>query len=149
MTLYLDNCVFNRPFDDQKQIRIKIESLAKLYIQDKIKKSGYKLIWSDILEFENDNNPHKERTQAIEKWKNIATIYVPLTADIQDYANDITKYGIKPKDALHVASSISTNADYFITTDDGLLKKINKSGKIIALNPIDFLQVIQNDSEHN
>jgi hypothetical protein len=30
MKIYLDNCCFNRPFDDQGQIRIKIETEAKL-----------------------------------------------------------------------------------------------------------------------
>ena len=37
MRIYLDNCTFNRPFDDQGQIRIRLESEAKLYIQEKIK----------------------------------------------------------------------------------------------------------------
>ncbi len=36
MLIYLDNCCFNRPFDDQKQIRIRIETEAKLYIQGEI-----------------------------------------------------------------------------------------------------------------
>ena len=36
MRVYLDNCMFNRPFDDQGQIRIRLESEAKLYIQDQI-----------------------------------------------------------------------------------------------------------------
>lgn len=32
----MDNCCFNRPFDDQSQIRIRLESEAKLKIQDDI-----------------------------------------------------------------------------------------------------------------
>ena len=34
--IYLDNCCFNRPFDDQTQIKIHLETQAKLYIQAKI-----------------------------------------------------------------------------------------------------------------
>jgi len=30
--LYLDNCCFNRPFDNQKQLKIKLETEAKLFI---------------------------------------------------------------------------------------------------------------------
>ncbi len=30
MKIYLDNCCFNRPFDDQSQLRILLESEAKL-----------------------------------------------------------------------------------------------------------------------
>ena len=33
--IYLDNCIFNRLFDDQSSIRIKLETEAKLYIQTK------------------------------------------------------------------------------------------------------------------
>ena len=29
MKLYLDNCCFNRPFDDQSQLRIRLETEAK------------------------------------------------------------------------------------------------------------------------
>jgi len=36
MRIYLDNCCFNRPFDDQKQIRIRLETEAKLEIQRRI-----------------------------------------------------------------------------------------------------------------
>ena len=45
--------MFNRPFDDQGQLRIRLESEAKLYIQDQIILGNLQLIWSYILEFEN------------------------------------------------------------------------------------------------
>lgn len=44
MKIYLDNCCFNRPFDDQIQIRIRLESEAKLKIQEEIQKGHVKLI---------------------------------------------------------------------------------------------------------
>lgn len=36
MRVYLDNCCYNRPFDDQNQLRIRIEAEAKLGIQNMI-----------------------------------------------------------------------------------------------------------------
>ena len=57
MKIYLDNCRFNRPFDDQSQIRILLESEAKLNIQENIRSGTYKLIWSYILDYENSKNP--------------------------------------------------------------------------------------------
>jgi hypothetical protein len=30
---YLDNCAYNRPFDDQTQVKIALETEAKRYIQ--------------------------------------------------------------------------------------------------------------------
>ena len=36
MKIYLDNCCFNRPFDDQNQLKVRLEAEAKLYVQTKI-----------------------------------------------------------------------------------------------------------------
>lgn len=53
MKIYLDNCCYNRPFDDQSQLKIHLETQAKLYIQAKIKEGVYDLVWSYILDYEN------------------------------------------------------------------------------------------------
>jgi hypothetical protein len=37
MKIYLDNCCFNRPFDDQNDIVVRLEMEAKLFIQQKAK----------------------------------------------------------------------------------------------------------------
>jgi hypothetical protein len=50
MLIYLNNCCFNRPFDDQKQIRIHIETEAKLFIQGKVLAGEFQLAWSYIKE---------------------------------------------------------------------------------------------------
>jgi len=65
MRSYLDNCCFNRPFDDQSQIRIRLESEAKLKIQDDIIKGSVNFVWSYILDAENTANPFEERERAI------------------------------------------------------------------------------------
>lgn len=57
MRIYLDNCCFNRPFDDQSQIRIMLEAEAKLKVQDDILEKKFELVWSYILEAENMANP--------------------------------------------------------------------------------------------
>ena len=72
MKLYLDNCCFNRPFDDQSQIRIRLETEAKLEIQDKIRSGTLQLIWSYIIDYENNRNPYQERKVRIKKWKKYA-----------------------------------------------------------------------------
>ena len=35
--IYLDNCCYNRPFDDQTYLKISLEAQAKLQIQSDIK----------------------------------------------------------------------------------------------------------------
>ena len=46
MKIYLDNCCYNRPFDDQSQMKIHLETQAKLYIQRQIRDGVYDLVWS-------------------------------------------------------------------------------------------------------
>jgi len=142
MRVYLDNCIFNRPFDNQAQIRIRLESEAKLYIQDKIKRKSIELVWSYILEIENAHNPHDERRIAIQKWKKLSTIKIVETPNILANANQLLNFGVKPKDALHVASAIEGGAVYFLTTDDKLLAGVKESNIINALNPVDYIKVL-------
>lgn len=59
MRVYLDNCCFNRPYDSQFQMRISLETQAKLYIQDLIKSSKLELASSYMLRFENEQNPYE------------------------------------------------------------------------------------------
>jgi predicted nucleic acid-binding protein len=115
---------FNRPFDNQAQIRIRLESEAKLYIQEKIKNKVIGLVWSSILEIENSQNPHDERRIAIQKWKAFSTIKIVENPEVLANTNKLLKFGIKPKDALHVASALEGKADYFLTTDDKLLSGV-------------------------
>ncbi len=143
MRVYLDNCMFNRPFDNQAQIRIRLESEAKLYIQDKIKNKAIELIWSYILEIENAHNPHTERRIAIQKWKNLSTVKIIESPDVLANANHLLKFGIKTKDALHVASAVEGKADYFLTTDDKLFSAVNRSETIKVLNPVDYIKVLE------
>lgn len=142
MRIYLDNCAFNRPFDDQRHIRIRLESEAKLYIQGKIKAGDVDLVWSYIMDIENDQNPFREKRIAIEKWIKFAAIDVDESDAVTGRANELTMLGIKAKDALHVASAITGGADYFVTTDDALLKKMNSVTDIIAITPITLAGII-------
>lgn len=76
MKIYLDNCCYNRPFDDQTQMKIHLETQAKLYIQAQIREGKYDLVWSYILDYENSKNPYEEKRLAIAPWRNIAVICV-------------------------------------------------------------------------
>ncbi|WP_253180970.1 PIN domain protein [Candidatus Marithrix sp. Canyon 246] len=129
--------MFNRPFDNQSQIRIRLETEAKLYIQDQIKNNILELVWSYILDFENSKNPHSERRRAIAKWRNLAIIDVIETPNVLANAKKLLSFGIKTKDALHVASAIEGKAD------DKLLSGIKRSNIIRALGPIDYIKVLE------
>ena len=66
MRVYLDNCSYNRPYDDQSQMRIHLETQAKIHIQDMIRQKQVELVTSYILDFENSNNRSTHKTRAIE-----------------------------------------------------------------------------------
>ncbi len=69
MRLYLDLCCFNRPYDDQTQPRIRLETEAKILLQEKVKRFECALVWSSTLDFENANNPYEEHRLAIQQWR--------------------------------------------------------------------------------
>ena len=137
MRLYLDICTFNRPFDDQNQLKIKLETEAKLFIQQGIKNGIYELVWSYILEYENSQNKYDDRRNAILSWKNIAKIYCIENDEIIEYAENLKKKNIRTKDALHIACSVYTKSNYFITTDRQLFNL--KLNDIRIINPMTLL----------
>jgi hypothetical protein len=93
MIIYLDNCCFNRPYDHQEQEKVRLESEAKLYIQDLIKEGKLALVWPFILEFENKANPFVDQRESIMEWKHLATVHVPALDEIRnDESNTICLY---------------------------------------------------------
>jgi len=141
MRLYLDICTFNRPFDDQNQLKIKLETEAKLYIQQGIINGTYELVWSYILEYENNQNKLFDRRNAIHDWKNIAKIQCNENQEIIEYAENLKKQKIRTKDALHIACCVFTKCDYFITTDKQLFNLNLNDIRII--NPLFFLNELE------
>ena len=139
ISLYLDNCCFNRPYDDQSQLIIKLETEAKIAIQESIKKGQYILHWSYILDFENNNNPFIERKTEIKKWKEISSSDIEETDTILKRMNKLYTLGIKSLDSLHISCSIEQNCNYFLTVDKGILKKANSVKDIKILSPIEFI----------
>lgn len=141
MRVYLDNCSYNRPYDDQSQMRIHLETQAKLHIQDMIRQEKIELVTSYVLDFENSNNRSIQKRMAIEKFmKEYATLYVSnkKEKDIEKVAAVIMETGVKEKDAYHVACAVIAECDYFVTTDDRLLKY--QSEKIELVTPGEFIR---------
>lgn len=141
--VYLDNCCFNRPFDDQTQIRIHIETEAKLHLQSEIEKGNLQLAWSYILDYENAANPFEIRQTSIIEWKKKAYTYVIENDDLVKQAKIFSNQGLKAKDALHIASAIYADCTYFITTDDEIINKDQFIEDIKILNPVEMLKVIE------
>ncbi len=146
MRIYLDNCCYNRPYDDQSQIRISLEAQAKLHIQSEIKNGKYELVSSYILDYEVNRNPHTNTKEGIMDFVgNNASIYVSddKKDEIEKKAEDIKNTGVKNMDSLHVSCAILADADFFLTTDDRLLKYHSDMIKIVS--PVDFVSEMEDD----
>ena len=134
--VYLDNCCFNRPYDDQSYLTTYLEAETKLFVQTRILLGNFELAWSYVMDFENSVNPYEERKNTIAKWRNIAIIDIGVSDEIVALGNTIMLKSIKKKDALHLACAIKAERDYFLTTDKKVLNK--DLSEIIVINPLDF-----------
>lgn len=139
MRIYLDNCSLNRPFDLQGQFRIRLETEAKLAIQQAVLDNKIQLVWSYVLDIENESNPFKERRTTITPWKSHAIEDVEATPEILQKARALQRFGLKAKDALHLSCAIRAECKFFITTDDGIIRKHDTITEILIRNPIDFI----------
>ena len=137
-TIYLDNCTYNRPFDDQTQLRISLETQAKLYIQTLIKENKLDLINSYVCFYENYENPFENRKLSIADFSKNAKFTVIENEKILLKANEILKNGIKTMDALHLSCAINANVNYFITVDDDILKF--NTNELMIFDPIMFIK---------
>lgn len=140
MKVYLDNCCYNRPYDDQRQLKISLETQAKLHIQECVRKGDYELVTSFVLRYEISRNPHISPMKSITEYIELFTsIYVSALKqkEVETIAVEIQKTGVKKLDAWHVACAIIAEADYFLTTDKRLLKY--RTDKIKIVNPIEFI----------
>ena len=133
MKIYLDNCCFNRPFDDQSQIRIKLESEAKLKIQEEIRIGKFQLVWSYILDYENNRNPFQDRKEQINSWKKYAIMDIQESPELIEMAVSVNKKGFQKIDSLHIACAILLECEYFLTTDDNILKRSQQLRRLILV----------------
>ena len=136
--IYLDNCCFNRPYDDQAQPNVAIETLAKLYIQELVLKHELDIVWSYILKFENSRNIFEAKREAIAQWEKISIRFVERSEIITAMAREIAATGVKPADSLHIACAIAAKCDYMITVDNRMLQY--HDNRIIICNPVDFIK---------
>ena len=143
MLIYLDMCCFNRPFDDQSQLLVRLQTEAKLHGQKFMLDGQYKLVWSAVLDLENAANPDARRRQAIAEWRLRASVDIDMETSVENLADEIAQKGIKPMDALHVASAIISGADWMLTTDRGLLRKMQTDTRIRVADPVDFIRQIE------
>jgi predicted nucleic acid-binding protein len=140
LKIYLDNCCYNRPFDDLKQTRIKDEAEAVNLIMSLSKKGKFILVSSVFIDMEiNRNRNELKRKKVLEIYR--YEEYYKLNAEIEKTAVIYQTYGLKPFDSLHLAAAENNHVSYLLTTDDDFIKiSMRFEHDTIIMNPYDFIK---------
>ncbi len=148
MKVYLDACCLNRPYDDQTQDRIHLESEAVLTVLKHIEAGDLEWVVSSVILFEIGETPNQERKCRVLKLCEKASLYIILNEEIRSLAESLKSYGFTTYDALHLACAKHAGVDVFLSTDDKLIKRAQRCSDIIMLNvknPLSWLQEVLYD----
>ncbi len=140
--IYLDACCLNRPFDDQNQARIALETQAILTILRQCQSGRWQLINSAALEAELARMPNPEKLKNVKAILAIAKIKVVSTQWIETRSKELLTLGFSGYDAAHLASAERSCADIFLSTDDRLVRKAQQNVPLINIpveNPVSWL----------
>ena len=135
--VYLDICSLKRPFDDQRQPRIRDEAAAVAAIVAKAEAEEIALVRSPAHWVENDAHPREDRRLAAALWIDRATVEVGLDSDVESRAGVLVALGFDPLDALHLAFAERAGARWFVTCDDRLIKLASRVGGLGFIEGMD------------
>ncbi len=145
MKIYLDNCSLQRPLDSKNQTRTILEAEAVLGVLTFLESGRVELVSSEALLFEIDRNPNGTRREYALEVLSRAKTFVILSGRVEKRARKLDALGIKPLDALHLASAEEAQVDYFCTCDDKFLKKARAiSGlRMRVVSPIELIKELE------
>ena len=142
MKLYLDLCVYNRPFDYQGQERVALETSAFIYLLEKIEKGSHVLIASEALIYENNQCLDEQRKVRVASYFSLAREFVGADFSDVERVNFLKELGFPDIDALHVASAEKARADYFVTCDDDIIKLYKRYKDLVKVNIVSLIELV-------
>ena len=105
MKVYFDNCVLNRPFDDQTAERIYLETRAFLLLLKMIENDVIQKINSLAIHYEIDKISEWEKKEKIHTFLSLANDYIPFNRRMVNRASELIKVGFGSMDALHISAA--------------------------------------------
>lgn len=144
LKLYLDNCCYNRPFDNLEQEKINleanaIENIFRKHINKEVEIYKSMAIDFEISKIKSDN----KRRQVEDLYDAMELTEIDYSEEIKQRAIELRQYNIKDMDSLHLAFAKSKDVDYFITTDRLLINASKRANlKIKVINPIEFIMEV-------
>jgi predicted nucleic acid-binding protein len=144
MKIYLDMCSLHRPLDSKTQIRIILEAEAVLGVIALCEADELELVSSEALLYKVNRNPNPTRREYASEVLSKAGSFITLNEQIENRAREFEALGVKPLDALHLASAEAAKAHYLCTTDDKFLKRAKKikNLKTRVVSPIELIKEI-------
>jgi predicted nucleic acid-binding protein len=99
------------------------------------------LVGSDALLFELEKNPHPVRKDYAAAVLSKAAAFSATDQRVEGRARQFEATGMKPLDALHLASAVEAEADFFCTRDDRLLKRAREveTGRTRVVSPLELV----------
>ncbi|TFH13210.1 MAG: PIN domain-containing protein [Lentisphaerales bacterium] len=143
--IYLDVCCLNRPFDDQTQDRIHMESEAVETILGHVDAGQWQWVGSSVVDFEIGRSSDLDRRARVGRLAQGATETVVPSAKEQKRAKDLCALGFSAVDGLHLACAEAAGVDVLLTTDDKMLRISARNAKQLQVrveNPLVWLEEI-------
>ena len=147
MKIYLDVSCLNRPFDDQNQARIRIETTAVTLIFERIDAGLWQQVSSEMAVIEIDAITDADRQKRVRMLLPEARTIMKLNKAIFDRAAELEGLGFKPADAVHVAAGERVRADVLLSCDDRLCRRAKRRQRdlqVKVVNPVDWLKEVEN-----
>ena len=122
--VYLDVCALNRPLDDQRQMRIRLEADAVSLILSYVRSENLEMVLTPVHFKEiaaNTDITRREHVQAL--IQEIGTQSVVDSNLVRSRAEELVNLGLGVADAAHVAFAETIGCD-FVSVDDRLLRQL-------------------------
>jgi len=132
--VYLDTCCFNRPFDDQKQDRVRLETDAIIGILNHVARGRWIMIGSDATDDEIDAIRDPVRRDRTRRLASYASEHVPVDADRTRRGKLLESMGFRGYDSLHIACAEAAGADVLLTTDDAFVRRARRLREILGVH---------------
>lgn len=141
--IYFDTCWLHRLFDDQTQVRIRLEAEAVLAILARIENDEWEWVGSDVLIDEIEQTPDTQKLSRAKLLSGFIKENIEIGQKEEQRAKELLNEGFQLFDALHIACAENAKVDVFLSTDDRLLKLAKRNSKQLHIrveNPLLWIE---------
>lgn len=145
MKIYLDVSCLNRPFDDQSQPRVRLESEAVIIVLERCEHGDWEQVSSQMATIELNAMPDAARRARVLLLLPEKDDLLKLSEPVFARAKELESLGFKPADAVHVAAAEALQGDVFLSCDDRMVRLAGRRSDdlhVTVANPLAWLKEI-------